>query len=118
MHDPPRARIERVAPVHGAAIVPEHEIADAPLMPPRERFTCRLGPDFVEEGVGVVERQPFNICVAPSAQVQTSPPGFRMDIHERVKRARQSMDRIREEIRKEHGVLNIGIPAIREIRDE
>ena len=37
---------------------------------------------------------------------------------ERMKRARQSMDRIREEIRKEHGVLDIGVPAIRELRDQ
>jgi hypothetical protein len=37
---------------------------------------------------------------------------------ERVKRARKSMDRIREEIRKQHGVLDIGVPAIRELRDQ
>jgi len=37
---------------------------------------------------------------------------------ERMIRARQSMDRIREEIRKEHGVLDIGVPAIRELRAE
>jgi len=36
---------------------------------------------------------------------------------ERIKRARESMDRIREEIRKEHGVLAIGVAAIRELRD-
>jgi hypothetical protein len=37
---------------------------------------------------------------------------------ERTKRARASMDRIREEIRKEHGILDIGVPAIRELRDQ
>ncbi len=37
---------------------------------------------------------------------------------ERIKRARASMDRIREEIRKEHGVLDIGVAAIRELRDQ
>lgn len=37
---------------------------------------------------------------------------------ERIKRARASMDRIREEIRKEHGVLDIGVVAIRELRDQ
>ena len=36
---------------------------------------------------------------------------------ERMKRARRSMDHIREEIRKEHVVLDIGVPAIRELRD-
>ena len=33
-------------------------------------------------------------------------------------RARESMDRIREEIYREHGLLDIGVPAIRELRDE
>ncbi|MBI3821218.1 MAG: hypothetical protein HY289_00895 [Planctomycetes bacterium] len=37
---------------------------------------------------------------------------------DRTKRARASMDRIREEIRKKHGVLDIGVPAIRELRDQ
>jgi hypothetical protein len=37
---------------------------------------------------------------------------------ERIKRARESMDRIREEIRKQHGVLEIGVAAIRELRDQ
>jgi hypothetical protein len=33
-------------------------------------------------------------------------------------RARENMDRIREEIYCEHGLLDIGVPAIRELRDE
>ncbi len=34
-----------------------------------------------------------------------------------LKHARRSMDRIREKIRKEQGILDIGVPAIRELRD-
>jgi hypothetical protein len=34
------------------------------------------------------------------------------------KEACEEMDRIREEIRARHGVLDIGVPAIRELRDE
>ncbi len=37
---------------------------------------------------------------------------------EKAKKACEEMDRIREEIRKKHGVLDIGVPAIRELRDE
>jgi hypothetical protein len=33
------------------------------------------------------------------------------------KKARAEMDRIREAIRARHGVLDIGVPAIRELRD-
>jgi hypothetical protein len=36
---------------------------------------------------------------------------------EAMRIARQNMDRIREEIRKEHGVLDIGVSAIRELRN-
>lgn len=28
------------------------------------------------------------------------------------------MDRMREEVRKKHGILDIGVPAIRDLRDE
>ena len=36
---------------------------------------------------------------------------------EAMRKASEDMDRIREEIRREHGVLDIGGPAIRELRD-
>lgn len=36
---------------------------------------------------------------------------------ERFRLACESMDRIREEIRKEFGEVDIGVPAIRELRD-
>ena len=36
---------------------------------------------------------------------------------EKAKKACAEMDRIREEIRKKHGILDIGVPAIRELRD-
>lgn len=34
-----------------------------------------------------------------------------------MRQACENMDRIREEIFAKHGILNIGLPAIREIRD-
>jgi hypothetical protein len=36
---------------------------------------------------------------------------------EAMRKAGEEMDRIREEIRRQHGVLDIGGPAIRELRD-
>lgn len=35
-----------------------------------------------------------------------------------MRKACESMDRQREEIRRKHGVLDIGVPAIRELRGE
>jgi CHASE3 domain sensor protein len=37
---------------------------------------------------------------------------------EAMKKACERMDRMREEIQKKHGILDIGVPAIRELRDE
>jgi hypothetical protein len=36
---------------------------------------------------------------------------------EAMRDACERMDRMREEIRKRHGLLDIGVPAIRELRD-
>jgi hypothetical protein len=36
---------------------------------------------------------------------------------ESMRRACARMDQLREEIRKKHGILDIGVPAIRELRD-
>jgi hypothetical protein len=35
-----------------------------------------------------------------------------------MRRACERMDRMSEEVRKKHGILDIGVPAIRELRDE
>jgi hypothetical protein len=35
-----------------------------------------------------------------------------------MRRACERMDRMREEVRNKHGILDIGVPAIRELRDE
>ncbi len=35
-----------------------------------------------------------------------------------MKKACERMDKMREEIYQKHGILDIGVPAIRELRDE
>jgi hypothetical protein len=35
-----------------------------------------------------------------------------------VRKSRERMDRLREEIRLKHGLLDIAVPAIRELRDQ
>ena len=37
---------------------------------------------------------------------------------EAMRKACERMDRLPEEIRRQHGVLDIGVPAIRELRDD
>jgi hypothetical protein len=36
---------------------------------------------------------------------------------EAMRKAAEEMDRIGEEVRRKHGILDIGVPAIRELRD-
>ena len=63
--------------------------------------------------------------------MSTIPPEFLAELQDTAERAAKglitsverdeackNMDRIREEIRKKHGILDIGVPAIRELRDE
>src|ERR1051326_7824360 len=70
VHHPARARIERVAAVHRAAVVPHHEIARAPVVPPRQRVARRVRPDLVEQRVALFERHPLDVRVAPAPEIQ------------------------------------------------
>jgi solute carrier family 13 (sodium-dependent dicarboxylate transporter), member 2/3/5 len=84
VHDAPRARVERVAPVHDAAVVPEDEISDAPPMAPCQRVRRGEFPDAVEQGVGLVQRQPFEPCIAAASEIQMLAARFRMHADERM----------------------------------
>jgi solute carrier family 13 (sodium-dependent dicarboxylate transporter), member 2/3/5 len=84
VHDAPRAGVERVPTVHDAAVVPQHEIADAPSMAPRQRLRGGEFPDAIEQGVGLVQRQPFEPCIAPASEIQMLAARFRMHADERM----------------------------------
>jgi sodium-dependent dicarboxylate transporter 2/3/5 len=84
VHDSPRSRIERVAAVHDAAVVPQDEIAGAPLVTPGQRIgRCRV-PDAVEHCVGLVERQSLEPRVAASSKIEMPAARFGMHTDERV----------------------------------
>jgi len=87
MHDAPGARIERVAAVHDAAVVPEHQVAGAPLVAPRQRIGGGGLPDAIEQRVGLVERQPLEPRVAAPAEIEMPAAGFWVNTHERMERA-------------------------------
>ena len=56
VHHATSGRIERVAAMHRAAVVPEHEIADSPPVPPDERLARGPRPDVGEQAVGFRQR--------------------------------------------------------------
>ncbi|HEY3159130.1 MAG TPA: DASS family sodium-coupled anion symporter [Vicinamibacterales bacterium] len=87
VHDAPGARIERVAAVHDAAVVPEHQVAGAPLVAPRQRIGSGGLPDAIEQRVGVVERQPLEPCVAAPAEIEMPAAGFGVNTDERMEGA-------------------------------
>jgi solute carrier family 13 (sodium-dependent dicarboxylate transporter), member 2/3/5 len=84
MHDAPRSRIERVAAVHDAAVVPQDEIAGAPAMTPGLRVSSRRLPDAIEQRVGIIERQSLQPGITPSSEIQMLASGFRVHTDERM----------------------------------
>src|SRR5882762_3656377 len=76
VHDAPGARVERVAAVHDAAVVPEHQVADPPLVAPRQGAGGGRLPDAIEQRVGLVERQSLEPRVAAPAEIQVAASRF------------------------------------------
>src|SRR6185503_14820989 len=82
VHDASGTRIERIATVHDAAVVPEDEIAGAPAVTPGLRIGGRRLPDAIEQRVGGLERQSFQPRVAASSEIQMLPSCFRVETDE------------------------------------
>src|SRR5690348_8080914 len=55
VHDSPAVRVKGIAPVHGASIVPQNEIADPPDVLPGEFPPIDDAPQLVEQRLGVLE---------------------------------------------------------------
>ncbi len=70
VHNAARAGVERVAPVHGAAIVPQHQVAHLPLVVPGEFFACSDRPQLVEQRFGLRQRQTLNVGISPASEIK------------------------------------------------
>src|SRR5215469_9598999 len=70
VHDSSAVRIKCVASVHGTAVVPQHEVADAPDVLPGELRARDELPQLVEQHFGFRERKPDDIGVAPAAEIE------------------------------------------------
>jgi solute carrier family 13 (sodium-dependent dicarboxylate transporter), member 2/3/5 len=84
VHDAPRSRIERVASVHDAAVVPQDEIASSPAVTPGLRIGGSRLPDAIEQRVGRIERQSLQPRVAASSEIQMLPSRLRVHADERM----------------------------------
>jgi sodium-dependent dicarboxylate transporter 2/3/5 len=84
VHDAPRSWIERVSPVHHAAVVPQHEIANAPPVTPGQRLSGRGLPDAIEQCIRFLEPHSFEPRIAASPEIQMPPARFWMLTDERM----------------------------------
>src|SRR3981081_4080926 len=82
MHHAARVGIEGIAPVQGAAVIPDHEIADLPLLAECESRLRRMRPERIEQGLAFFELEPHDVAVAPPAEEKALAPGFRMRAHQ------------------------------------
>jgi hypothetical protein len=70
MHDTARLPIEGIASVHGRAIVPEQEIADAPPVHIPEIGPFDMRPERIKQCFRFCRRKTFNAGVAPPAEIK------------------------------------------------
>src|SRR5579863_7655194 len=84
VHDAAALRIERIAAVHHATVVPQDQVARPPLLVPLEFRLRRMRPQRVEQGFALCERQPRDVGVAAAAEEQGLLAGNRMSANDRV----------------------------------
>src|SRR5260370_40364783 len=84
VHDAACRGVERVAPMHGTAVIPQHQIADPPDVLPGELRVRHEIPQLVEQSLGLGKFEPHEIGVASAAEVEHAPPGFWMRANQGV----------------------------------
>jgi hypothetical protein len=69
MHHASRARIERLAMMHYAAVVPDKKISHAPLVMPRQLRLRRMRPQRFEDFLRFFDQQPVDIGIRPASEI-------------------------------------------------
>src|SRR6201999_4475731 len=85
MHDATFRRIEWIAPVHRATIVPQYEVADAPHVLPHQFFAVDVRPKFVQQRLGTSEIKPLDVRIAATAEIQHAAARFGVRAYQRMK---------------------------------
>src|SRR4051812_20359827 len=84
MHYAARIGIEGIAPVQRAAVVPDHEVTDLPLLAECESRLRGMRPELIEQRLALLELEPDDVAIAPPAEEQALAPRFRMRAHQPV----------------------------------
>src|ERR1700704_7217550 len=70
MHDAARLAVERIAAVHGRAVVPHHEVAQLPDMLVDEVLLSGVRPQRVEQRIGLAARIALDVGIAPPPEIE------------------------------------------------
>src|SRR5216683_6226892 len=70
MHDATRVAVERVAAMHGRAVVPHHKVAQTPRVLIEAARLGDVRPQRLEQGVGLFARQALDIGIAPPSEIE------------------------------------------------
>src|SRR5712671_7455091 len=84
VHQPPGIWVEFVAAVHDAAIVPQDEVADSPLLVPGQPGTGGMRPQRGEQLLALFECETLDIGVTPTPEKNRFAAGNRMGSDDRV----------------------------------
>src|SRR5579859_7038058 len=89
VQQPARGRIEGIAPMQRATVVPRHDVAHAPFLPESEPRPGGVRPERIQQLLAFREIKAFDVAVAPSPQKETLASGLRVCAHERMTGARR-----------------------------
>src|SRR5262249_17810611 len=84
MHQAAQALVEGIPPMHDAAIVPQHEIAGAPFLVPRELLLRGMRPDSVQKLLAFLDGEAVDIGARTAAEEERLAPGDRMQADQGV----------------------------------
>src|SRR5260370_13695615 len=88
VHDAPGSRVEGIAAVHRAAVVPQNEVAQPSVIVPGQVVAGRVRQNLVEQRLGFGERESIDISIAAAAEIKALATRFGVRADERVDRAR------------------------------
>ena len=75
--------------MHGAAVIPHHQIADLPYLIPLECFLRGMRPQAIQQIFAFIERHADDVSGLAAAQKQAVLMGLRVRADDRVYRARR-----------------------------
>ena len=78
------SRIEGVAAMHYAAVIPHHHVAVKPFVGPGILVSCRMIPYGVEQFLALLDRKTDNPGIKPTAEEEAFAIGLWMGTDERV----------------------------------